>query len=147
MGRTGLSNKRYTMNPLLLLLFPLAEIAAFILVGNAIGLMATLALIVASSVIGLALLRDAGIMTAFKLRRGQGDAATILAEGGVGILAGVLLFVPGFLTDLMALAVLAAPVRRWALGRIVASSRGKSTGAPTAAPGGVIEGYFKRLKD
>ena len=74
------SHKRDAM-PLLLLLFPLAEIATFILVGGAIGVLRTLGLVIVSSVIGGIMLRDAGIMTALKLQRRQGNQAAILADG------------------------------------------------------------------
>jgi UPF0716 protein FxsA len=139
---------------LLFVIYPLAEIAIFILVGEAIGVFATLALIVISSALGLVMLRDAGIVTALKLSRQTANPATILAEGGSRIMAGLLLLLPGFLSDLAALAILFPPVRAFLLGRmikgakagmivrgnVVSGAHGPATPKPTA-----IEGDFRRI--
>jgi len=127
------------MNPLLFFLYPLAEIAAFILVGRAIGVAATLALVVLSSILGMTLLRDAGLRTALRLERGREAPGKILAEGGTRMLAGLLLLIPGFLTDLAALAVLIPGVRR-ALARLAAPGETRSSDSAT-----IIEGEFRRL--
>ncbi len=126
---------------LLFVVFPLAEIATLILVGQAIGVLATLALVVASSAIGAVMLRDAGILTALRLQAGRGNPATILAEGGTRMLAGLLLLIPGFLTDLAALALL-TPGLRQSLFRIVPRARPQNTSRP---PQTVIEGEFHEL--
>src|SRR6516225_9006988 len=106
-----LSHKRDAMPLLFLLLFPLAEIATFILVGGAIGVVRTLVLVVVSALIGIIMLRDAGVMTALKLQRQHGNPAAILAEGGARMLAGLLLLIPGFLTDIVAILVLIPSTR------------------------------------
>src|SRR5277367_572786 len=115
-----LSHKRDAMPLLLVLLFPLAEIATFILVGGAIGVVRTLALIIVSSLIGMTMLRDAGVMTALKLQREKGNPATILAEGGTRMLAGLLLLIPGFLTDIAAILVLIPATRGLLFGKLTA---------------------------
>ena len=137
------------MNPLPLLLFPLAEIAGFILVGRAIGLIPTLALIVASTVIGVVLLRDAGLATLLKLQRGTEAPDRILSEGGTKMLAGLLLLIPGFLTDLAALALLVPALRKrmvraFGTARVAAPVRSGPPGS-TASGAPVIEGDFRRL--
>jgi UPF0716 protein FxsA len=129
---------------LLLLLFPLAEIATFILVGGAIGVVRTLVLVVLSALIGWIMLRDAGVMTAIRLQRQHGNPAAILAEGGARMLAGLLLLIPGFLTDIAAILVLIPSTRGILLG-------GLAAGAPQSGPGqtgqrsDVIEGDFRRI--
>ena len=129
---------------LLVLLLPLAEIATFILIGGAIGVARTLGLVVVSSVIGGIILRDAGIMTALKLQRQQGNPAAILAEGGTRMLAGLLLLIPGFLTDIAAILVLIPGVRNLLLAKFVpAGSAARSSGQGT--PADVIDGDFRRL--
>lgn len=132
------------MNPLLLLLFPLAEIAGFILVGRAIGVVSTLALVVASAIVGLALLRDAGLMTVQRLQRGFEAPATILAEGGARMAAGLLLLIPGFLTDIAAAALLVPSLRRALARRFAPEAAGPAAARREAAPG-VIEGEFRRI--
>jgi UPF0716 protein FxsA len=125
---------------ILILIFPLAEIAAFIMVGREIGVFATLGLIVVSSLLGLGLLREAGILTAMRLQRREGNPATVLAEGGVRMLAGLLLFIPGFLTDIAAVAVLLPSVRRYALRFIGRKTAGASVQHPE-----IIDGDFRRI--
>jgi UPF0716 protein FxsA len=145
----GLSHKRDAMPLLLILLFPLAEIATFILVGGAIGVVRTLGLVIVSSLVGIILLRDAGVMTALKLQRQKGNPAVILAEGGARMLAGLLLLIPGFLTDIAAILVLIPATRGLMFGRLMARAQAAG-GAPTGAQApnlrpDVIEGDFRRL--
>jgi len=129
------------MNHRLFLLYPLAEIALFILVGRAIGVLPTLGLVVASSVIGMTMLREAGLATAIRLERARDAPARILAEGGTRMLAGLLLLIPGFLTDLVAAAILIPGVRRAVAARFVPGSAQGRTRQP------VIEGEFRRLDE
>ncbi len=140
----ALSHKRDAMPLLLLLLFPLAEIATFIVVGGAIGIVRTLGLVVVSALIGGVMLRDAGVMTALKLQRERGNQAAILAEGGTRMLAGLLLLIPGFLTDIAAILVLIPALRKMIF------SKPQSGGAPTRRAteqtgATVIDGDFRRL--
>jgi UPF0716 protein FxsA len=139
-----LSHKRDAMPLLLVLLFPLAEIATFIIVGGAIGLLRTLGLIVVSSLIGMTMLRDAGVMTALKLQREKGNPAAILAEGGTRMLAGLLLLIPGFLTDIAAILVLIPVTRGLLFGKLAAGAASPGTAQSTTRPD-VIEGDFRRL--
>jgi UPF0716 protein FxsA len=137
------SHKRGAKMPLLFFLFPLAEIAVFILIGNAIGILATLALVVASSVIGATMLRDAGLLTLFRLEERRGDPATILAEGGTRILAGILLLIPGFLSDLAAIALL-TPIFRKPLMSGAVNLAGRRRPGRSRAPT-IVDGEFTRL--
>jgi UPF0716 protein FxsA len=82
-----------------LVVLPIVEIAIFIKVGQSIGLLPTLALIIGAAILG-------GLLLAARRLPGQAflDAALI----GV---AAVLLVLPGFLSDFVALALLLPPVR------------------------------------
>jgi UPF0716 protein FxsA len=101
--------------PILLLLVPIAEIAAFILVGGWIGLWPTLGLVVASAVIGVLLLRRQGLGA---LRRIQAETAAgrvpagELLDGVMIVAAGLLLLLPGLLTDLAGYLLFVPAVRR-----------------------------------
>jgi UPF0716 protein FxsA len=133
---------------ILILLFPLAEIATFIFVGGAIGIARTLALVIVSSAIGLVMLRDAGAVTALKLQRQTGNPATILAEGGTRIAAGLLLLIPGFLTDVAAGLILIPAVRRLVLARVGRKARPSARPSARRSAGNdakTIEGDFRRL--
>lgn len=82
--------------------YPLLEVLAFWAVGGAIGFGWAALLIVIGFPVGWGLIRVAGDDAA----RGRTDRAI-----GVG-LAGVLIMIPGFITDCVGLLVLLPPVRR-----------------------------------
>jgi UPF0716 protein FxsA len=94
--------------------YMLAEIAGFILVGETIGVLPTLGLIVLGMVAGTALLRRQGIST---LRKVQGELsagktpARSLAEGAAQAAGALLIIVPGFVSDLIGIALFVPPVR------------------------------------
>lgn len=90
---------------ILLLLFigvPLVEIAVFIKVGGQIGLLATLAIVIATAVAGTAMLRLQGLATMVRvqraLERGEMPIYAVF-DGFCLLLAGALLLTPGFVTD------------------------------------------------
>ncbi len=100
-----------------LLLLAAAEIALLILVVQQIGLGLTLLLVLVTSLLGGWLLRREGIRAWQALRRASMDGrppGAEMSDGLLGLLAGVLLVVPGFLTDAVGLALLVPPVRRGA---------------------------------
>jgi UPF0716 protein FxsA len=101
----------------------LAEISGFILVGRAIGVLPTLALVLLGMVAGSLLLRMHGIKTLMKVRADMEAGRTParpLAEGAVLALAALLIILPGFLTDLVG-ALLFIPFVREALWRLFRS--------------------------
>lgn len=96
------------------LLVPLIEIALFIQVGGAIGLWPTLAIVVATAVLGTWLVRTQGIMAMGRLRSSFAeleDPTEPLAHGAMILIAGVLLLTPGFFTDAVGFALLTPPIR------------------------------------
>jgi UPF0716 protein FxsA len=99
-----------------LLALPLLELAGFIVVAAAIGLGWALGLMLAGSLAGLLILRHAGGNHIARMRAAldQGSFTALHAEssGGQFLLAGILLLIPGFITDLAALVVLVTPLRR-----------------------------------
>lgn len=117
-----------TQMPLLLLILPLLEIAGFVIVGSKIGVLATLGLVLAAAVLGIALLRSQGrgalSRAQAELRAGR-DPSPHLVGAAATVVAAVLLIVPGFLTDILGLLLLVPAVRvsLWRLvrGRVVMS--------------------------
>ncbi len=100
--------------PLLLLVLPFAEIAAFIFVGSRIGVLSTLGLVVLSVIAGALLLRVQGLgaMRRMQMATERGEVpARELVHGMMIALAGLLLIVPGFLTDIVGLLLFIPPVR------------------------------------
>ncbi|MFD1329799.1 FxsA family protein [Mycoplana ramosa] len=106
---------------LFLLSLPLLEIAGFIVVGRRIGLGPTLLLVVASAMIGLALLRRQGFQALAKLRQRrlpQDLPAERFFDTAIVLLAGLLLIVPGFVTDVIALLLLVPFIRQHLASRL-----------------------------
>ena len=98
-------------------LLVLLEIVVFVLVAYAIGALWAVVLVIATGVLGGWLLRREGVRAWRSLRDGAGSGQPIGPEavpGVVGLAGALLLLVPGFLTDLVGLALLIPPVRRLA---------------------------------
>jgi UPF0716 protein FxsA len=98
-----------------LLSIPVIEIALFILVGGWIGLWPTLGLVVLAFVAGVALLRAQGQNAVARMRDGvvqDADPSEQIVRGAMSLLAGMLLIIPGFLTDLVAITLLIPQVQK-----------------------------------
>jgi UPF0716 protein FxsA len=99
-----------------LLALPAMELAAFIAVAAAIGLLWALALIGATSFVGALILRHAGGSHIARVRvaLGEGSFTALQADssGGLILIAGILLLIPGFITDALGLLLLVAPLRQ-----------------------------------
>jgi UPF0716 protein FxsA len=106
---------------LLFLLFPFIELAVLIKVGSAIGVLPTLLLLIASGVLGVLLLRVAGVATAWRARErlasGELPEQEML-EGLLIAVGGGLLLLPGFVSDLIGLFLLLPVTRRLIVGRL-----------------------------
>tara|TARA_R110002020_G_scaffold231671_4_gene442874 strand:- start:154 stop:633 length:480 start_codon:yes stop_codon:yes gene_type:complete len=99
-----------------LLALPIIEIAIFIKVGQTIGLMPTLALIIVAALAGGLLLRLQGLQILGQLRSNVSSGklpGRAIADAMMVGLAALLLILPGFLSDIVALALLLPPVRSW----------------------------------
>lgn len=98
-------------------LWPLAEIIAFVEVGHVIGLAGVLLAIVLGAAAGMSVLRRSGLRALAALQRGAAgndpQALDEAAEDGWMALAGALLIIPGFVSDVVALLLLIPAVRRW----------------------------------
>jgi UPF0716 protein FxsA len=101
---------------LIFLIVPLLEIAAFVLVGSRIGVLATLGMVLFTAVVGSVLLRVQGFGL---LRRIQAetDAGRVpgreLVHGAMILLAGFLLLLPGFVTDAVGFLLFVPAFRDW----------------------------------
>jgi UPF0716 protein FxsA len=127
---------------------PIVEIALFILVGGWIGLWPTLGLVLLAAFAGTTIIRTLGARTALNLRTamsGVRDPSGPIADAAMMMVAAVLLIVPGFLTDLAAIALLLPPVRQLILKSVAVrvSLRGGAVGGTreTHRPD-VIDGDF-----
>jgi UPF0716 protein FxsA len=97
-----------------LVVVPLVEIYVLLQVGELLGVLPTLVLLVVMSLLGAYLLRREGARTwqAFRtaLERGRLPAAEV-ADGALVIFGGALLLTPGFATDALGLLCVVPPTR------------------------------------
>ena len=98
----------------LLVVVPLVEVYVLVQVGQSIGALPTIALLVAMSLLGAYLLRREGARTwkAFRGALGTGKVPTReVVDGGLVIFGGALLLTPGFATDVFGLLCILPPTR------------------------------------
>lgn len=99
---------------LLFIAFPILELWVLIAVGSEIGALATIGLLFLMAALGLVLLRLQGIRTLFRgrarLARGELPAREMV-DGMMLAFCGVLLILPGFISDAIALVCLLPGVR------------------------------------
>lgn len=103
--------------PLFIIGLPLAEIAGFIAVGRALGLLPTLLAVVVTGIAGALVLRWQGLAALGELQRrvAQGEMpARAVGDAMLIGLGGLLLLIPGFISDLVGVALL-LPVTRAAI--------------------------------
>lgn len=97
------------------LLLSVAELYVLITVGSVIGAGWTILLLIATSVIGMLLLRLQGLTVFHRARtalaRGEMPARQML-EGLAVLPSGVLLLLPGFITDLLGVVLFVPLIRR-----------------------------------
>ena len=104
--------------PLLLLIVfivvPLAELWVLIQVGQAIGVLPTILLLLADAVLGTWLFRSQGRKTWQAFRQALVERrlpAVEVADGALVVLGGALLLTPGFVTDVLGVLCLLPPTR------------------------------------
>jgi UPF0716 protein FxsA len=139
---------------LLFLGWPVAEIWIFIEMGHAIGWIQAILLGIVTSMAGAILLRVQGFaaMNRFleDVERGELPVATVL--DGMGIfLAGVLLMLPGFLSDVFGLLLFIPPLRRrltaWLFRQVLqrpVAREGVRRGGFGRRPAGSAKGGFRK---
>jgi|SRR6478735_11124809 len=101
---------------------PLIELWFMIRVGSEIGAIPTIFLLIMAGSIGMSILRKQSFDTLLRvnqrLQTGEVPAVEIL-EGFILTLAAVLLIIPGFITDILALPLLISPLRSWLVKRFL----------------------------
>lgn len=135
---------------LALLSLPVLEIYLLIKLIGLLGFVFTLALLLSAAALGMFILRTQGFFTWMRvqqsLARGELPAREMV-EGGILALGGLLLLIPGVLTDLGALLCLIPPIRRHLAQRILAHGMSHHAGPGGSDSRAVIEGEFRRDDD
>ena len=142
----------------LLLAAPFIELWFIIRVGSSLGALNTIALLIFAGIAGMALLRRQSLSAMLRLdqRLQQGELPADEILGGFLLaFAAILLLIPGFLSDLLALPLLLPPLRRWLVRRYLGSRHYRAhyfrTSKPfqqrPGAPHDIIEGEWRREDD
>ncbi len=100
---------------LTIIALPLLEVAIFIEVARSIGILPAIAGAVVAGVAGLALWRHQGLQTLLRARTELEQGRMPVAELFDGLclaVAGAMLLIPGYLSDVVALLLILPPVRR-----------------------------------
>lgn len=130
----------------LILIAPLVEIAGFIVVGQAIGVLPTIGLVVLAAILGIALLRYQGTGILLKLqdeaRRGRNPGRQ-LVHAALLVIAAFLLIIPGFVGDIIGLLLFIPALRdlAWTMirGRFVVRSNVSSAYSRSTREDDVID--------
>jgi len=135
---------------LLFIVMPIAEIYVIIQVGQAIGALWTIGLLIADSVVGARLLTSQG-RSAWRRFQDAVAAGRVphneVLDGVLIVIGAALLLTPGFITDALGLWLLLPPTRalvrravlrsirrRGAVARVVLSTRPRTPQPPPEAP-------------
>lgn len=141
--------------------FFLIEIAAFAIVGKYLGVLFALLLVVLTTLAGLAVLREQGLASAYQsiqMMQGGRPLDPESMPNPVKMIAGLLMVIPGFVTDSIGFILLCPLFRRWIEKRMVRSGvifdarvMGGAANEPTSTAtassisrGDTIEGEFER---
>ncbi|WP_367027140.1 FxsA family protein [Methylococcus sp. ANG] len=141
------------MNPLklavlVLLLLPIAEIYVLIHVGGVLGFLPTILLLGSAALAGTYLLQTQGLKTFARIQQSLEAGrlpAQDMIEGGLILAAGILLLIPGFISDGASLVLLLPASRRRIAGYLVDHVlQGFQPPAPPDSGSRTIEGQFRR---
>ena len=123
--------------PILILALLFADLASLIWLGRFVGVVPVLALVVLGILAGSALIRRSGANIFTMMNSPASDKKAVsggAAKSVLGALAGLLLIIPGIISDFIALALLLPAVRR----RVARFFEAHVTGDFTVHPGGTV---------
>ncbi|VEI78165.1 Suppressor of F exclusion of phage T7 [Mannheimia haemolytica] len=119
--------------PILAILFGIffyiyCEISLLVNIGSTIGVLPTILLLVVISFLGLWIVKLRGVYTLFSIKQdlSQGKIPTEAVGNSVMfILAGILLIIPGFLSDILAILCVLPFSRKWIQALVINSVKNK----------------------
>lgn len=106
---------------LLFIIVPVLELVLLVRLGQWVGLLPTLGLVLSTGLAGAWLARAEGlrVLWAFRSELASGRLPGQALQDGIAVLVGgAFLLTPGILTDLTGLALLLPPTRRWIQARV-----------------------------
>ncbi|MGL4734740.1 MAG: FxsA family protein [Enterovibrio sp.] len=128
------------------------EIGIFIEVGEQLGVVTTLLMVLTTAIVGLSLVRSQGIQALLvaqqRLRQGDLPVEQVV-DGALLALAGVLLFIPGFFSDVLGALLLLPWGRHYFATRLKSKLKMHEPAAQWRSPnnspiGNTFEGEFER---
>lgn len=143
----------------LFIVMPILEMWLLITVGQQIGALPTIGLVLLTAMVGIALLRYQGAMTLLKARMKMDSGempAREMADGLFFAVGGALLLTPGFVTDAIGFACLTPGIRTLVIGflgkHVLSKAQGSSrfyyhNAEQKTGDNNVLEGDFERHKD
>lgn len=143
---------------LLFVIVPVIEMWLLITVGQQIGALPTIGLVLLTAFIGVSLLRYQGAMTLLKARTKMSSGempAREMADGLFFAVGGALLLTPGFVTDAIGFACLTPGVRTVLIGFLAKNvfrgqfhmHRGAANSDQKKHSANVLEGDFEKHQD
>ncbi len=143
---------------LAILLAIVAELASIAIVADVAGWLWTLAGLALAAGLGMAVLANRGVTTlgrAAEAMQSGTPVGPVVVDGALVALAGVLLIIPGFVTDVVGLLLLAPPIRwlvrqratTWLKGRLVMVGPGMGMPVNPERVGEVIDTTATEVRD
>ena len=140
---------------LIFIAFPLLEIAVLIKAGEMIGFWPTIMLLLVAALVGMIVIREQGVSMVGRMFSAVNEGRfplEPLLDGYVTVMAGILLIIPGLLSDAIGLLLLIPPLRRlgirYAVRGIVPAKRpSPDAGARRMQRPTVIDGTYERLDE
>ena len=135
-----------------LLLFvgiPLAELYLLIQVGSEIGALPTIGLSIFTALLGGALVRVQGFSILLRVQEAMAKnevPALQMMDGALLLVAGLVLLLPGFFTDIVGFLLLIPALRQLIISRFVRTVRSQPADRSAQGPQ-VIEGEYRREQD
>jgi UPF0716 protein FxsA len=126
----------------LVVVAPLLELYVIVQVGGHIGLLPTVALLIAVSAVGTSLIKREGIKVyrefVAAIQRGE-EPAEQMVHGVCLLAAGVLMLAPGFISDIVSIALLVPPTRHLIVKLVLRRSSAKVTVIRATHSGPIVE--------
>ncbi len=118
----------------LFIVVPIVELYVIIQIGQAIGILPTIALLILDSVLGAMLMRSQGRAAWMRFNRALAEGRVPgreVIDGALVIFGGALLLTPGFLSDFLGLILLLPPTRALVRRVLVARFAGRLAASAT----------------
>lgn len=118
----------YMLGILLLLMIavPFTDLYILVQLAEILGFLQTLGIVVATGILGAAIVRREGRHVLMKMQRSvtAGEISRNVAEGTLLVISGLLLITPGIVTDLIGFMLAFRPLRERLVARWISNSTG-----------------------